>query len=224
MRHLLWLAVVIAAPVVGAVDPDLPRFSQTVEVVDHAQLAQPVARGERVEVVFRVGELALEAADVAEVRTELAVGCARLPASRCARYRERLRLVARHHGGVVRVELLGLSRWSLERLDLKGRVVYPRWAPLSLRLGIGVAELATGDRDVDVSMGIGELSIRSPRQAVRRVAMRTRIGDATLQGGDGDERARRPLLVGARLEWSEGAGPAEIRARLGIGDARVVLE
>ena len=224
MKHVLWLAVSIAAPVVGAVDPDLPRFSQTVEVVDHMRLVHPVARGERVEVVFRVGELALEAADVAEVRTELAVGCARLSESRCARHREGLRLVARHDGGVVRVELAGLSTWSLERLDLKGRVVYPRWAPLSLRLGIGVAELATGERDVEVTMGIGELSIRSPRQAVGKVAMRTRIGDATLRGGDGDERARRPLLVGAKLEWSEGAGPAEIRARLGIGDARVVLE
>lgn len=201
----------------------MPRFSDSVEVVDEIRSAEPVARGERVEVAFRVGELELVAADVAEVRTELAVGCDELSASRCARYRASLHLVARHDDGVVRVSLSGLSRWSLAKLDLRGRVVYPRWAPLTLRLGVGVADLTAGERDVEVSMGIGDLTIRSTRVAVGSVALRTRIGDASLAGAGG-ESSGRPFLVGARLEWSEGAGPARIRARLGVGDARVVLE
>ncbi|MEZ5332578.1 MAG: hypothetical protein R2991_11115 [Thermoanaerobaculia bacterium] len=215
---------VIAAPAFGAaVDPAMPRFSDRVEVVDELRSVEPVAPGERVEVVFRVGELELVAADVPDVRTEVGVGCDELSAARCERYRGNLRLVARHEDGVVRVSLAGLSRWSLAKLDLKGRVVYPRRAPLALRLGVGVADLSAGGRDVEVSMGVGDLTIRSPRVAVGSVALRTRIGDASLAGAAGGSSGR-PFLVGARLEWSEGAGPARIRARLGVGDARVVLE
>lgn len=225
MKIPVLIAVLVAAPVFGAaVDPAMPRFDDSVVVLDEAPLIQPLARGERVEVAFRVGELTLVAADVSEVRTELSVGCGHLSASRCARYRERLRLAARRRDGTVRVELVGLSRWSLRRLDLAGRVVYPRWAPLTLRLGVGVADLEAGAGDVEVSMGIGELTIRCPREAVGSVAMRTRVGDATLAGGAGAQTTARPLLVGSRLEWSAGLGRARIRARLGIGDARVVLE
>jgi hypothetical protein len=219
-QGIVWVAGLLAA----AAGPDLPRFTHSVEVVDQVPSIRTVARGERVEVVFRFGELRLEAANVGTVRTDLIVGCAELPELACRSYRERLRLVARSEEGVVRVELVGLSKWSLRRLDLEGRVVYPRWAPLTVRLGAGVADVVTGERGVEVSMGVGELTIRSPLQSVGSVALRTRIGDASLTGAPREARAVRPLLVGARVEWSEGPGPVAIRARLGIGDARVVLE
>ena len=202
----------------------LPRFYDQIEVLDDLALVQPVAAGQSVRIAFGVGELEIEANDAAEIRTDLRVDCKELDDERCAKYAKRLKLEPSVKNGVVEVKLSGLRRSRLRKLSLEGRITVPRWAPLTVRMGVGEVTIRAGDKDLAVDMGIGVLAVRAPKDAVGHVAMGTRIGDVSLRGGGTRAEARRRMLVGATLEWAEGEGDASIDVGLRIGEVEVVLE
>lgn len=210
--------------VLSAVEPaPLPRFSGLVEVVGDLVLLTPVDFGHRVRVSFPVGELQVVASDVTAIHTNLRVGCERLSPALCDKYRGRLRLEASQADGVVEVRLVGLPRWKLRRLRLEGAVEVPRWAPLEMRVGIGDVDVWSGDEDLTVVMGIGDLTVHAPRARIGSVHARARIGDASL-AGEVQREGQRRMLIGAAIDWSGGAGAAAIDIGLRIGDATVVLE
>lgn len=216
--------VATLASAAGAEEPrDLLRFADSVDVVERLELLAPVAPGRGVLVRFPVGELSVTATGTTDVRTELEVGCDRLSPALCEKYRRRLRLEAIDRDGVVEVRLAGLPRWKLRRLRLDGVVEVPRRAPLEMRVGIGDVDIVAGERDVTVVMGIGDLTVKAPRERVGSVHARTRIGDASV-AGDVRREGRRRMLLGADVVWSEGPGPMRIDLGLRIGDATVVLE
>lgn len=220
------LVVCLAATLAQAASADttgLPEFTDSIQVVDDLPLSFPVEAGRRVTVRFGIGELDIVAADVDEIRAELEVGCRELSEDRCRSYRDRLRLEATRTEQGTEVALRGLSRWRLRKLDLDGTITVPRDSPIMAEIGVGDVEIRSGTEDVQVRMGIGDLTVRVPEASVRSVAIATRIGDASLSGGERTGGTRRKLL-GARLDWSEGSGDARVEVGLRIGDAKVVLD
>lgn len=216
----------LAVNALAATEPsptELPQFSDSIQVVGDTPVVFPVEPGEPITIRFGIGELDIVAADVSQVQAELEVGCKDLSADRCASYTERLRIEARRREDGVDVVLRGLSKWKLRKLDLEGRVTVPRESPLVAEIGIGDVEIHGGTEDLEVRMGIGDLTVRVPEDTVASVAMATRIGDASLSGSQHRAGSRRKLL-GARVAWSEGPGDARIDVGLRIGDAKVVLE
>lgn len=224
-RRILWSLAAIFSPLtaLAADSPPLPRFAGEVLVIGETPFLQAVAAGQSVRVRFPVGELDIEAADVSQVRTELTTRCRKLSEALCAKYRGRLRLEGEIIDGTVEVRLVGLPKWKQRKLSIAGRVTVPRWAPLAVQIGFGDVDIAAGENGLVVAMGIGDLTIRVPAEAVGTVRMATRIGDASLRGERVYEGKRRRLL-GATLDWRDGPGSAEVAAQLKIGDATVVLE
>lgn len=219
---LLCLAAT-ALPAGGSDAPDLPKFTDSIQVVGDTPLLFPIAPAEPISIRFGIGELEIVAADVSEVRAELHVACKDLPESRCAAYRERLRIEARRTDQGTEVVLVGLSKWKLRRVDLEGLITVPRDSPLTAEIGIGEVDIFAGSEDLEVHMGIGDLTVRVPESSVGSVAVVTRIGDASLTGNVHHAGHRRKLL-GAALDWSAGPGDARVEVGLRIGDAKVVLE
>jgi len=226
IRRILWVLVALSVSVAAAASEpqeDLPRFSDSVQVIDDGPILFPVDFDRKVLVRFPVGELDIIAGDVAEVRTDLRVRCKKLSEALCTKYRSKLRLEARDRDGQVEVRLVGLPRWKLRKLNLDGEVTFPRWAPLDVRMGIGDIDIYAGEKDLNVRMGIGDLTVRVPEAQVGTVRAATRIGDASIRGANRAIGKRR-MLIGASVDWSEGTGPMNIALGLRIGDASVVLE
>ncbi len=217
---VLVLALLLPAALAAEAPTGVAHFADLIEVLDSSI---PVATGRSVRVRFPVGELEIVAADVSEVNTELEVRCERLSEALCAKYSQRLHLQGVDRDGVVEVRLTGLPKWKLRKLQLDGAVTVPTWAPLEVQVGVGDVDIYAGDRSLEVRMGIGDLTVHVPRDRVRSVRAATRIGDASLRGALHREGHRR-MLLGARVDWSEGQGAIDIALGLRIGDASVVFE
>ena len=229
IRRLSLVSLCVLAPIVPiavqAEESVLPQFGEEITVLDEAPFLYPVALGRPVRIRFGIGEIDIEASDRNQVRADLQVSCTpKLSQALCEKYRKRLRLEPREDEQGVEVRLVGLSKWKLRKLRLRGHVEVPRWSPLEVRIGIGEVDIRSDAEDLSVTMGIGDLTVRVPGDKVGSVEMATRIGDASVRGAASHVEANRRMLVGARLHWDEGPGAARIVVGLKIGDAKVVLE
>ena len=229
IRCLYYASICVLAltlPAVTQADESvLPQFGEEITIIDAAPFLYPVALGQPVLIRFGIGEIDISTSDHSEVRADLEVSCSsKLSEALCDKYRRRLRLEPHEDENGVEVRLVGLSKWKLRKLRLRGHVEVPRWSPLEVRIGIGVVEIHSDAKNLSVKMGIGDLTIRVPEDKVASVEMGTRIGDASVRGIAGYVEGRRRMLVGARVAWHEGTGPSRIDVGLKIGDASVVLE
>lgn len=227
MRRLVFVALLCLMSTAGlqAAEPTQPTFRDVITVTGEAPLLVPVDFGQAVLVTFSVGELEISAADVGQVSTRLRVRCRRLSIERCESYRNDLQLVAETTGEQVSIRLAGLSLRRMRKLEVEGRIVVPRWAPLEVRMGIGDLNIdISGEADLDVGMRIGDLKIHVPEKQVSSVNLSVGIGDAGIRGEDVDVPTVRHKLLGARAQWDAGDGEAHITAHLRIGDVGVALD
>ena len=208
-----------------AEEPGPPQFGEQITVIGEAPFVYPVAMGQPVSIRFGIGEIDIEAGDLSEVRADLQVSCREtLAEALCEKYQRRLRLEPRETADGVEVRLVGLSKWKLRKLNLRGRVEVPRWSPLQVKMGIGEVDIRSDAEDLSVKMGIGDLTVHVPAANVASVQVGTRIGDASMRSDRQHFAGGRRMLIGSRLHWWEGEGSARIEVGLKIGDAKVVLE
>lgn len=200
-------------------------FSDSIVVVGEPVYLVPVPPDKAFEVSFRVGELDIEARTVSEARLEVRAGCKEVPIETCEKKVGRLRLETREFDDRVRVQLAGLSRRDMKKLDVEATVVVPSRVPLIVRMGIGDLEIDAGPEDLVVGMSIGDLTVNAPSGEFGSVGISTRIGDASLRtSGDPTLEGKRRMLLGSKVRWADGAGDSRIDVKLGIGDAKVRLE
>jgi predicted membrane protein len=208
-----------------ASDSSQPTFHDAITVSGETPLLVPVDFGQAVLVNFSIGELEISSADTGQVHTQLTVRCRNLSPERCVSYRERLQLVAETRDDQVSVRLAGLSVRKMRKLEVDGRIVVPRWAPLEVRMGIGELNIdVSGEANLGVRMRIGDLKIHVAEKQVSTVDLSVGIGDAGISGEVVDVETTRRKLLGARARWESGNGDVHIAAHLGIGDVGVVLE
>ncbi len=228
MLHLLAAAALpftlfFAADLSADVDPDMPIHGEEIFVVGNEPFIAPVAQGQPVRVFFGVGELDVRAEPISEVRAEIRVTCPPRREKRCGTVRKKLRVEPKETPEGLEVHISGVRRSILKRLDIEGRVTVPEDSPLFVKAGIGDVDVHAGHRGVEVRMSIGDLNVRAPKESVKSVQVKTRIGDAGLRVGGRHKAGGRRALIGAGLAWKGGEGTEPVRARLRIGDAQVVL-
>jgi hypothetical protein len=222
---LLALTVLSGAALADTAEEPEALFSDEIVVVGDPVYLVPVPPDKAFEVAFKVGELDIEAQPVSDARLEVRAGCGETPSDVCGEKIARLRLETRDFDDRVRVELTGLSRRQMEKLDVDASIIVPSRAPLIVRMGVGDLDIHAGPEDLDVGMSIGDLTVHAPSEEIGSVGISTRIGDATLRTGhDPTMQGKRRMLIGAKVRWDEGEGDSRIKVRLGIGDAKVRLE
>jgi len=103
-------------------------------------------------------------------------------------------------------------------LDLEYTIRVPAEAALSVRHSIGEVVVRNVHGDMSVTNGIGEVSLRLPRQKDYEIEARVKIGDVS---SDFDGRSRRRSLLGAEFRRTQTAGAGHVYARVGIGEIRI---
>jgi hypothetical protein len=173
---------------------------------------------------FAVGTVAVEAARGDKIAIQAVLQCSRLN-RRCRRQAESLRLDVDLRTAAIAVDVRGLSRNSLggmPQIDLLIRV--PTGIDVEVSLGVGEVAVSDLDTDVTVNLGVGDVRIRLDRDTAARVALEVGVGLVTIEPRRDVVRRSGFLFFGNEMRWNAGAGSAEVRVKIGVGQARVFLE
>ena len=176
----------------------------------------------RIKIEFPVGTFALEGDDGQTIRVQVWIDCKDAESDECREAARRIRLDHSSSGGVFRLEFSGVNKnWSRHHTTVEAHVLVPRAFAAELNMGVGSASVSGMRRDLDLELGVGELSVRMARADTRRADAEAGVGEARIDTRAGDVRERG--FIGHSARWSDGPGSAVIRAHVGVGKAAVSL-
>lgn len=186
-------------------------FSQQIPVGDAAEIALD----------FPVGEVTVEAWDNPQVNLEVKVACNKRT-SRCEEAAKAVRLVYNTSGDRLRVEVKNWPKMASGKgLHVIAKVNVPRNLPLWTDLGVGELTVEGTAGDLTVDLGVGEVNITLPKDAIRSVDLDTGIGEADLSAaGRHYESAG---IMARQLTWNKGTGNARVKVDCGVGEIDVNL-
>jgi hypothetical protein len=200
----------------------------------------PAAGVASVQITNGVGDVAVTAADAAEITVEVTLIPRRGGLFSSYRNAEKEVESAQLASRMNRDRLvLGLESSSNEpRFEARWVVVVPASTAVDLELGVGDVtirgiaggielELGVGDAaievsdgDVEVAVGVGDATVRGPADQYGAVDASGGVGGADVIVRD--QRIEGAGFVGQASTW-RGDGPGSIDLEVGVGDARVVL-
>ena len=198
----------------------LPAQADDDEVVRRFVKELPADGVERVVVDIPVGEVVIEGGSDQQVHLEVRLECDDRKKA-CEELAQRVKVVySRDEGDLT----LRLKEWPKSRnkgLEAHVRVQVPRDLPLKAHLGVGELSIADLANSVQADLGVGELNITLPADAVGTVNADTGIGEASLvAGGYHYESAG---LVAREIRWDKGTGKARVEADCGVGEIDIRL-
>jgi hypothetical protein len=191
------------------------------EIVRAFQQQIPVAGADRIVLDFPVGELTVEGGDGPQVGLDVKIACNHRT-SRCEEAAQALRLVYNTSGGQLRVEVKNWPKFGGSRsLQIRARINVPRDLPLKANLGVGELNVQGMAGDLDVDLGVGEVNVTLPKEAVGSVDLDTGIGEASLHAAG--RRYESAGLFTRELSWDKGTGRSRVKVDCGVGEIDVNL-
>lgn len=207
---ILSLALLLAVVPVGAS-----------EIVRSFKQQIPVGDADEIALDFPVGEVTVEAWDNPQVNLEVKIACNK-KTSRCEEAAKALRLVYNTSGNRLRVEVKNWPKMAGKSLHVIAKVNVPRDLPLWTDLGVGELTVQGTEGDLTLDVGVGEVNVTLPKDAIRSVDLDTGIGEANLSAaGRHYESAG---LMARQLTWHEGKGNAHVKVDCGVGEIGVSLK
>lgn len=184
----------------------------------------PYRAGQRVEIDFPTGQLRIEPARGPAVEVEIEAYCRW--SSHCGL--DDLRVVDRSTDSSVRLRVVVGSALSSAGRELRALVRIPPRADVGIDMSIGELEVRGLEGDLRAELGIGEVQVFASAARVGSVYLDANIGETRLSGqrsiGRGAGRSSRPLMIGSRLDWSDGEGETTLEVSVDIGEASVHLD
>jgi hypothetical protein len=207
---LLSLALLLAVVPVGAS-----------EIVRSFKQQIPVGDADEIALDFPVGEVTVEAWDNPQVNLEVKIACNKRT-SRCEEAAKALRLVYNTSGDRLRVEVKNWPKMAGKSLHVIAKINVPRDLPLWTDLGVGELTVQGTEGDLTLDLGVGEVNVTLPKDAIRSVDLDTGIGEANLTAaGRHYESAG---LMARQITWNEGKGNARVKVDCGVGEIGVSLK
>ncbi|MEO1575178.1 MAG: hypothetical protein AAFU65_09490 [Pseudomonadota bacterium] len=209
--------VAVAALASGCISR--PPDSVKVPVPGPAPLHTEVPASGIIELALPNGEATVSAAAIDHVEVAVEVRCA-TSSSRCRERAARATLVGIHRDQRMRFAMKD-APGSGAAMTFRIRVPYDR--ALDVRMKYGDLRIEDHADDLEVHMTAGAIELDLPEAAVGRVDLAASVGEAALSTESGHREGRRPLLVGSRVEWADGAGASSVHARVRFGDIQLKL-
>lgn len=102
-------------------------------------------------------------------------------------------------------------------------VIYvPEWTSVELDMKAGEVRMSGNLENVRIHMTAGEVHLEIPREVVRTLYARARIGEVVANTGDRKER-REGIFAGAS-QWENPDGRTDVEVKLTVGEVHVTLE
>jgi len=179
----------------------------------------PTAGATAIRLNFPVGEVAVIAADAAQVGLEVQILCNH--GSRCADEAQGVDLQVEGQDPL-RVSLTGWPHSGNRGMKIKATIRVPRTLPLTADLGVGRMTVDGVGAGLRAELGVGDVEATLPEASVASVRMASGVGFASLRTSEGEQAGSRGLLSRS-INWQKGTGKAAVRIDCGVGHAKVVL-
>ncbi len=180
--------------------------------------------GQELRLDFPVGDLEIEGVAGDEFTIEVSGRCKR-HSQRCDEQLEEIRIDIREGRNGLWVEVSPHSKWGWwDKLELEARARHPADRPLSVDMGVGRLKVSGTESDLELDLGVGEVSVDLEVDYVRTVEVEAGIGDTELLVPDGWIDGERSFLIGSESHWRDGPGEARIDVEVGVGEAAVRLD
>ena len=100
-------------------------------------------------------------------------------------------------------------------------VEMPAVAITIIEMGVGEIKLEVGATDLDIELGVGEVSVNAPETSVGRINLNVGVGEANIRGG---EILDRDSVFISQSVRAQGDGDHPLEIDLGVGEINVRLE
>jgi hypothetical protein len=191
------------------------------EVVRSFKQQIPVGNAGKIHLDFPVGELHVEGWNGRQVDLDVQITCNR-PTSRCEDAAKGLRLVYNVADGQLEVKIKDWPHWGgTKGLNVVATIRVPRNLPLRTDLGVGSLTIEGIAADVTADLGVGEVHVNLPKEAIGSAAIDTGIGEASLSAGG--RRYSSEGLYTREIHWDKGTGHARVKVDCGVGEIHVTL-
>src|SRR5437773_1845322 len=173
------LAVTLAAPV--RADDYLEAEPKTFDLEG----------AKRIRIEFPIGRFTLEGDDGQTVRVQVRVDCRNTDYSDCKAEARRIRVDHSVASGKFRLDFSGVHKdWAGHHVSVEAHVLVPRSIAAELNMGVGRADVIGLRRDLDLELGVGELSVRAQQADFRDVEAEAGVGDAAIETRQGHVHER----------------------------------
>ena len=221
MRHsrpTAWLPALLLLAASAA-----PALAREVVLRDESS-AFPLEGARLLRLDLGVGDLQVDVAAGDRVEVRLKATCGEHK-RRCRERAERLSLAPTRHGDDLRLRLSGQDddKGGVNYPEVELQLVVPPALALVIDMGVGEVDLSGVEGDITIDLGVGDVHVAVPEQAVRSVGIDVGIGDARLSPRQEGAHRSGFLNLGNEVDWQEGRGQARLTIDVGVGDAQVRL-
>lgn len=200
-----------------------PALAEERETVRTIRQAFPVTGVERLTLDLPVGEARILGEERGDVQVVVELRC-EPDRERCAELARDVTLESSTRGGRLALELRGFDGGPRRDLVFSGVVRIPADVALGVDMGIGELAIEGLTGDVEAELGVGEMGLRLPYDAVHTVSLAAGVGETNLHLPVGRHTSERSHLVGSETDWREGPGQADLDAEVGVGEVNVRLD
>ncbi|HEX4961950.1 MAG TPA: hypothetical protein VF173_14005 [Thermoanaerobaculia bacterium] len=192
------------------------------EVVRSFRQQIPIANAHKIHLDFPVAELNVDSGASNQVGLDVKVKC-KEKTGRCADRAHELKLVYDNTGEVFKIEMKKFPKWhGSHNLQIVAHITVPRDLALKAELGVGELTIHGMAGDLTVDLGVGQVNIDLPKEAIASVSLDTGIGEASLVAA-GRHYESSGLLT-KELSWDKGTGRSKVKVDCGVGEIDVVLK
>lgn len=199
-----------------------PASADERETVRTIRQTFSAAELERLELDLPVGEARILGEERGDVQVVFELRC-EPDRKRCAEVARDATLVSSTRGGRLALDLRGFDGGRKD-LVLRGVVRTPAGLDTRVEMGVGELEIEDLAGDIEAELGVGEMNLRLPFDAVRAASLAAGIGETNLHLPAGRYTGERSHLVGSETDWREGPGQADLDAEVGVGEVNVRLD
>jgi predicted small secreted protein len=181
----------------------------------------PLGTAGRIHLDFPVGEIRVEGWDNRQVGLDVKIICNELT-RRCEEGARALRVVFSREDGQLEVRVADWPHFGAAKgLNVNAVMHVPRNLPLRADLGVGSLTIDGIAADVTADLGVGEVHVNLPKEAIGSAAIDAGIGEASLVAA-GRRYSSEGLIVRA-IHWDKGQGHSRVKVDCGVGEIHVTL-